>query len=578
MQSFIKKYLLAIISFLIYLIIKWNNIQLIPDLLNLNKCSPSDYFSLLIGTTASIFGILITVILLTFEWLKHISFKNSEENILNKNVVTNFVSIAISIIILSFISYIYIQNFNEGSNLTEAYFIGILFVLFIVFLFPVTKSILDTANTLNKTKREIDNLAFDHFKQIQFSEDNKFISKNSNITLVMIRQELLSAVRESDYEVYSIILEKLNSKVIALVGNGENRQECDLTLQGVTFVWKASVFEALRVGNHQYYETIWECIQELYEYAANEKVPLLHYQYLEFFIRDFISFLNRNNLNDSLATGVKIFSTCFKLQLKYNCPNQENISELYYLFEKESKVLHNVHETLQWNHINELVRLINTIQSSAIDRSDKELFGVCKFELKQILHEINYGYFANIGNYQEGYIVITIIADQSYYGFVANQEKLFKDSMWSYDIDPALIRDYIVNQKFYVGRVLSDISDFIIKSLRQETLDQYISLNDWGGLGRLLSQHYSENKLAKKSLFYIVETFEMLKNEIEISNLATQAKIYNEIKKQITSIKNSLLRVEINKSDKIIEKIDSVLIQFKEVNTPNDFNILKWEE
>jgi len=230
-KNIIRKYYFGILATLIYFGLKFYSPKIFPDLLNLSSISPTNYFELLISSTTSIFGILIAVILLTFEFVKHTSFRRKEENILTKSVVTNLVSIAISVIVLSLISYSSIQDFKQSNNLTTAYFLGFLFVGFIVSIFPATKGILETANTLKNTKEEIENLTIVQFREILTLQDNKFISKDSSLALVRIRHELLNSVRECDYEAYTAILEELNNKAIELIGKGDNRQTTEIVFR-----------------------------------------------------------------------------------------------------------------------------------------------------------------------------------------------------------------------------------------------------------------------------------------------------------------------------------------------------------
>ncbi len=575
MKNIIRKYYFGIIATLIYFGLKFYSPKIFSDLLNLSSINPTSFFELLISSTTSIFGILIAVILLTFEFVKHTSFRRKEENILTKSVVTNLVSIAISVIVLSLISYSSIQDFKQSNNLTTAYFLGFLFVGFIVSIFPATKGILETANTLKNTKEEIKNLTIVHFTEILTLQDNKFITKDSSLALVRIRHELLNSVKECDYEAYTAILEELNNKAIELIGKGDDRQTTEIVFRGTTFIWNAGIFEALRVGNYQFYETIWECVEELYEYAAKEKIYLLHFEFVDFFIWDFIKFLSRNKLGDSLSSGVKIFSNVFKQNLKFNCPPQKEIIDLYYMFENGNKMPHFIDSSIQWDNIVEFVTLINNVQTSAIENVDKELYDTCRFELEHIVREIGYNNFPDLEIYQEAYIIGRIISHQTFNGYNANAEKLFMESIWTFHINASFISDLIKMEKFYVGRILQDISDFLIKSQRKERLDDFFSLNDWGAIGRHISKIYLTNKSAQNAMDYILDTFDRLKQEVKINQLPRQAKNYNEIKKQLESIKIWLIKDNEGKDIPIIKKIDESLQGFKEVTGTIDFRIVK---
>ena len=74
---------------------------------------------------------------------------------------------------------------------------------------------------------------------------------------------------------------------------------------------------------------------------------------------------------------------------------------------------------------------------------------------------------------------------------------------------------------------------------------------------------------------YILDTFDRLKQEVKINQLPRQAKNYNEIKKQLESIKIWLIKDNEGKDIPIIKKIDESLQGFKEVTGTIDFRIVK---
>ena len=573
----LKKYSFGIGAVVIYILLKYFNPEIVPDYLNLSSLDSTNYFELLISSTASIFGILIAVILLTFEFVKHAAFRRKDGNILTKTTVTNLVATAVAVIILSLLSYTTIPDLKQSNNISIAYFLGILFIGFIISIYPAAKGILDTANTLKRTKEEIRNLTVENFEEVFTLQDNKFISKNSEIALIRIRQELLSSVRDCDYEAYATILEELNNKAIELIEKGQNRQLTGIVFRGLTFIWNAGNFEALRVGNFQFYETIWECIEELHEFAAKEKIYLLHLEFIDFFLRDFIKFLSRNKLGDSLSSGIKVLANLFKQNLKFNCPPQEKINDLYDIFEEGNIMPHHIDSSIQWDKINEFVSLMHEIQSSAIENVDKELFDSSTFELDYIVKEIGQGDFDNLKLYQEAFIIGNIISYQAYNGFNANEANLFKDTVRTFSIDTSFISDLIKNEKFYIGRILEDISDFIINSQRKERLNDYFTLNYWGALGRHISKFYLTNKTAQKAMDYILDTLDKLKEEIEKNQLPNQAKNYNEIKKQFESLKKWLQKENRGKEIPIMKRIEKAISEFKEVTGTTDFRIIKWK-
>lgn len=578
LKIYLKRYYFIVISVLIYLVLKYYNPEVCPDYLNLSSINSTSYFALLISATASIFGVLIAVILLAFQFTKNTSYRQKDRNLLASSKVTNIVSIAVSIFLLSLISYSSVQDLSIPSNLSIAYFMGYLFIGFIFYILPATKGILEKANTLKNTKEDINNLNLSDFKEIWERETEKFISSDNTIPLVRIRNELLNSVRDSDFDGYTTILGELNKKLIKLIGNDNDRQRNRGIFKGTSFVWNAGQHEALRVGNHQFFEILWDCIEELYLNAAKEKKQLVDFDFLELFMRDFIGFLTRNKLGDSLSYGVNVLSSSFRNNLTTNCPPEEEITQLFRIFKIKTKFPHSVSNNLQWDKIYMFLSLIDGIQMFSIDISDKDLFDKCKFEFELISQDILHNDFPELGIYKEAFLVLFLTTWQTQTGLKAMEENFIEDSSFAFSFKPSQISDIIKNEKFYTKRILGKISDYIIKSQRLEKLDDYISLNSWAAIARYISDYYIENKTGQKSMEYILDTFEILKKEIEEKQILKQARNYNEIKEQLRTIKEQLLEDKVGKGIPVVKRIEKTLSTFKNIDEDTDFGIVKWKD
>lgn len=548
--------------------------ELIPDHFHLSGIKPSEYFGLITGSTTSIFGILVAVVLLTFEFTKHASFKLDDENIFNKAQVTNFVYLAVSIIVLSFISFTSISSFSNHFDLTIGYFLGFLFIIFIFAIFPVSKSILDTANTLKKTREEINNLILEDFEMIQSIKTSKFISKDNSVKLVKIRSELVKVVRDSDYEGYNTILSDLNKSVLKIIKNGDNRLTTLSVFQGLTFIWKSGNLEAFRLGNHQFYDTIWECIEELYEYAAKKKIFLLHFEEIDYFINDFINFLSRKKLGDSLNTGFKTLNKSFIQNLKYNCPPQEEIKFLYLIYERKPQLKHSPENNIHWDKIVDLFNKSNRIQNASITIGDEELFSSCQFENSYLAKQIFYQEQIILEPYKEAYLITHIISYQFYYALKAIQSTKLENPLLFVHSYSSLLSDATQANKIYLPRLLEDYSDFLITSQRLKKLDDYYLLNDLGALGRHLSEFYCSNTLAQKTINYTLDIFEHLKNEIEKDQLPEQSKNYIALKDQLKSIKDWLLKDNPTQEILVINRIDKIFNSFLDVEVRRNTSII----
>lgn len=571
-----KKYILFVLPLLLYILLKYSYLNIIPDVFGLYGIKAGDYFGLILNLTGSILGVLIAVVLLMFQMNKDTFLRRKGESFMEKTMIFTIVLISLSILILGFASYVTIPEFTTGSELTLGYFIGYLFVGFILLIFPAISDILDELNTLKITRERIQSLTSADF----FQENGRpidLVTLDPDHPLHRIRHSLIMAVRESDYESYTEILSYLNIRATQLFGNAANRQLTDGILKGLTFIWQESIFEASRNNVQQYYKSLWDTIGSLYSYAASEKSPLLHFQEIEHFIYEHIQFLGRNNMGDALSSGVWMLAEAFNKNIQTNIPAQERITHLYDLFEHQNENPHDVDASIQWDYIERFIGFIQQIQNIAIDNQDKELYSTCNFHTNSILGDISHGLSGELGDYHEGAIALKIIGFGQYYLEEAFQVGLFKTTMGSYEINTSFIPYAIEKKAFYVKNILRSISDFIITTQRKGNLDDY-TIQMFAAIGRHASKSYLENDVANKAVKFIVSTLKLMKDEVEKDQLPGELSNYLAIKKQLESQRDFLLRDHPTLEDAILEDIQNIIADFKTTEIEPQRNIVPWEQ
>jgi len=570
-----KKYLIFPVPLLLYLLLKYCFPDIIPDIFGLYDIKADDYFGLILNLTASILGVLIAVVLLMFQMNRDTFLRRKGENFMDKAMIFTVVLVSLSILLLGFISFVTIPEFTNGAELTLGYFIGYLFVGFIVLIFPAISDILDELNTLKISRERIQALTLADF----FEENHRpidYTALDPDHRLHRIRHSLILAVRESDYESYTEILADLSQKTTEMFGNAANRQLTDGILKGLTFIWQESIFEASRNNVHQFYKSLWDTIGGLYSYAASKECPLLHFQELEHFIYEHIQFLGRNNMGDALTSGVWMLADAFNKNLQSNIPAQEKISDLYDLFEHPNENPHDIDASIQWDYVERFIGFIQQIQNIAIDNQDKELYCTCNFHTNSILGDISHGLAGKLGNYQEGAIALKIIGFGQYYLEESLQAGLFKTTMGSYDINTSFIQYAIEKRVFYVKNIICSISDFIIKTQRKGRLDAY-TIQVFAAIGRHASKLYLENDVANTTIKFIVRTLKLMKDEIEKGQLPNQLSNYLAIKKQLESQRDFLLRDNPGLKDPILNDIQNIVVDFKSTEAETERNIIVWK-
>ncbi|QEC66757.1 hypothetical protein FRZ67_05355 [Panacibacter ginsenosidivorans] len=568
---------ISIALFFIYFLLSNKEMPIFTDLFRIQSIQAKDYFNVIISTTASIFGIVVTVVLLTFELSKHTLFKRIGGNILNNSIVRNFISLGVVTILLSIASYVLIPDFSNGKNITIAYYVSYLFILFVVLIYPVMKSILYSTSGLRKVLKSIHSLKVEDFDVNDFDSNSISLLENDETPFFLIKAELISSIRDNDFETYNLILKALNWRIIDLIGDGSNRSLVEKVQRGLVIIWKGGNFEAVRVGSYQYFDAVWDSILTIYINAIEKKHPYLHYQEIGFFfLQDFLSFLGRNKLHDNLSTAAKTLSNIFRFSLQENCPQENLLEELYGYFKKQGGV-YNIDASLQWDYIIDFGESIFEIQKIAIENNDRTLYENCERELSIILSRISNGEISNLGELQIAYLIIDIVRDKIYNAETALQSKLFDKKSNPFKLEKYMLERAIKEEKVYTQYIMTSIGDFIIKCQRQRTLYSIGLLDEWGALSRIISEYFKKNEMAKKAINYIIETLEVMKREIENTQLPDEVENYDEIKKIIKSLRDILLKDNGELAATQAKKLKDNLDSFKALKRDKEYYIVAWE-
>lgn len=539
----------SVIWLILFLIIRNNQVGFVSDFFNLSNFSKettNDYFKLIGSATATMFAILIAVITFGYELLGKSSRRRKRFNILNKWQLTAYSSLAVAIILISFYSAFTIHSLQHTKDLTTAYFVGITFISFIFLLFIFTIWLLSLSDTISEVKKMI----------IQSKEIDGYSDDIIN--------ELIYYIQEHDTDAFGKnILPQLNQHSLFLIGNAENRKRTNDILNSLIKVWETGNTEALRVGEQQYFNSIWSNIESIYKHAADNDALLLHYQPLEDFIRQQIEFLSVNNCISGLTNGVKKLSEIYLYQLQNNCPQEETINDLYWAYKNENAPNSTINTDLQWDHINGFLSEIGQIQKIAVDLKSKYLFEEAKFALNIILFDLRYSLSLKLGVYQEAFITNEIYSLQIYSALMALENKMYKNSADAYNFNDFAVAEYIKNEKIFSNAILKLVEEYILICQKNNQLDDIITVNDLGGLGRVISIEYQNNKTVQSEFLTIVEILYKLKIEIQKEAKFNENKNYIEIKRELESLKSYLGKVNDSSiTNKVVARIDEILNSF----------------
>lgn len=570
-----KYYLAPIISIFAFWALMQIEKGFFPDFLNLNRIDARDYAGLILAVTSSIIGIILAVVVLAFELTKKKAFRRKNQNILDQKSTFWFLFLSISLITISFLSYVFIPDFNENNGLTIAYILLFTFIVFISVIVPSIQSFLNSTNSLKSSKKIIEYISIEEINAFNLENDNKFISNEFDNSIVKIRLDIIEFITENDTDAYNILLKNLVDKSISLMGTGESRQQSDSIFRAITFIWEGCYWEAQRSNSHQVIISIWDCINSFYTHASENKIQLIHYEFLDFFVNDFTKFQMTNNMSYSLAKGIHVHISALTLNLINNSPVQEKISDLCRKYEKNNKI-ENDHKSLtQWDQLEGILWKIYSITSHAIDSFDKELFDLGCYQLELLIRSINNNEIISNEDYKEASLITSIYLIHRDLTLESSNAGLLPHCLWRFKFSSFRIERDILEKKIYYGDLFQIMSDFIIKSQKQKKLSPR-TLNEFGAVGRMCTRYYKDNADYKKCFEYIYETLKYLKNLIENDQLPEESKVYLKLKKEIESLDEWLKKENPKSRFKIRAEINKTIRSFKDIESDPDYGIIKW--
>ncbi|MDQ0640203.1 large-conductance mechanosensitive channel [Pedobacter sp. W3I1] len=129
-----------------YFFARFFKLQIFSDYLGLAEVGLRDYFGLILGSTATILGVLIAILLLAIQFSKTSSLRRKQETVLEDWKVFTFSALSIAVIVLSVFAYITVNSVTQPGAINIGYLITYLFLAFVVFLFPAVNTILSTSD------------------------------------------------------------------------------------------------------------------------------------------------------------------------------------------------------------------------------------------------------------------------------------------------------------------------------------------------------------------------------------------------------------------------------------------------
>lgn len=571
---------------LFYLILSFTRlmdyIAFVPDYLCLMSQNSQDYYGLIIGSIASILGILMAVVLLSVEFLQERLPKPKSSNSLSNPLVRNSIFNSVSLISVSFLAYIQTSNFDNPTNLTLGYLIGLMFLVYIYSIYPVVKSIVGRSSRIRENIDLITQLSLSSFKSVGRPIYQQDVVDDGRLN--DLKQEIDTYILENKVTSYEKMYSDVLTRSLSLISDGSDREICDVITDGLTWLWRGNLKTAVRANDSNLFELIWDQIKELYVHFAENKSPLLHLQNIELFIS--LEFLQLHFSNEDAMPLKKAFE-CIEVaidrNLQKNCPNQDKLSHLSQMYDKNFEIEYSQQDEMQWDHVCSIFWYIDKIQKSAIDIGDKDTFEWISMRISWMCQSILRSDYT-IGTYQKGYLIWHMLSSSFYNSTEALEKGMYQSSLNCFHIPRHLIKDIIERGQLEnrdVRVILQNLTRSMLQAFKLNKLhiDSYFgTLYDFYIIGIHCIKLYRTNKFARHIVEYIIEFLVYLKNDIEKTHPHLKAKEYNQLKENIRHFVNVAIRYDGFKvTEAPVSNWVEIVDSFKKTIKSKDTSVVKWK-
>lgn len=585
MERIIKENKLFFITATIYILIAFTPvidwIAFLPDFLNISKLNSQDFFGLIIGAIASIFGVLMAVIILSVEFFKERLDKSSYTNPLDKLSIQNTITLSINIISLSFVSYILVEKFDSSRYITLGYFIAILFVIYIYSVYPFFKNIVDKSSQIKQILETANSLTLQDFQEVS---RYRYEKKNPDAKLRFLKQGIDSYILENKINSYDTIIKTTLKKGLELIDNGKDRQVCDTILDALTWLWGENCKTAIRNNDSQYFDLVWNSINSIYLHAADQKINLSLLQKLGAFIDFDLKNLYKQFRNTlSLGNALDVIENSFKANITNNCPKQKDIWDLMRRYEGIDVEESSTEMSIQWDSLKRIIRYISDLQDISIELGDSDLFIECNRRIEKICSDILVK-FENLGTYQKGDLILLPLTFSYYRSSIALEKEMFPTTLYCFNIpkfiETSIEKELLIEKDIQI--LIKKSGKYLFDALKNKKLNSEYDIGPFGDYCKISIHNiktYKTNTLSKSIVKYLIRYLIFIKKHIENEGIENYAQEYKVIKMALKHhIEVAIRHDGFKKDEKPVKKWRKIYKSFKEVPVnDNELGIVEWE-
>jgi len=555
-----------------FAIIWWNPWQIINFMHIDNSQNALSIMLAIAGILSSILGILVALLLVTFDMLRKYFYNYAYHELFRKDKFRALFFLYIASIVFPIITALDINDSLTSRNINCIYGSMLLFIISIIALYPMSKSILTSSISPAKINKLAESISTATLSQIRnYSYDIRFgygildIDKNP---LHVLKEIALKNIDEGEIELSIKIMKESSSRLMDIIQNEPSNDKKREYLEEYVYILSPVMRRALKNQSNSLMLTLLSILKQINDYSATNKLPWAVLVSTNKLLRELVEGLIDMDMPKIALYALLDIKEMFLLQLKHNIPEEHDIMmQNMQKYDETTKPKFDSDKNSQWMSIStEYISILRSAIIRAISHKDTSSFSQGLLGL--------YGIILNVQQMPMGEMQVFDIIGNCYYSIAEVIKEALKADLFNKNYDYFPIGSYVVmgaldRDAKYSKYVLIQYCSIILIFSKMNMLSRTI-INETGTIGRRCIDKCKSNKLYVEAVLFICDVFDRIINELEgnesIENRLNYIEIFNQV--------NSFIKWNDKKNcedQKILLKSANLLKKFNKISDYKEF-------
>lgn len=557
-----------IISFLLSFFIP----KQLPNILYIKDASAATTALSMIATAlASILGIIIAILLVSFELLHRTYAHYAFEEVFRARELKLLFTFYLATISISVLSATIIENPPSIRNLNLLYLSMFLFFICVAILYPCSKRILTSTKSRERIITLIEGINFESIKELENHSQSalSYINTIEKNPIYILSEIAVRSIKDDDCLTAQLILIESREKLLKLLKQPENSQNRRVIIRHFLIIISNTTHQAIKNQQIITLNAALNMIEAIHSFCAKNKFPWDEVVELNQTLKEMLEQMMEVGLESMVRQGMWTIEKIFKEHLMHNVPPESEIRSLHMGKDTGEDIPRDINIELQWETTSkDYVHMIYQIIEKAIEL--RKGYSI-RSGLSSLTRIVDGVVRLDLGNLQKGAIVWKCYDYAQELILRCADAKLYERIPFLSPFDHVEIYHFLERNIEFSRIPLRYFGETLVQLTEKGIVDTY-DFWRFSYIGDLAIDKIDDSELHAEALIYICKVFNRIRSIIEgrivekgIMNVIEREKYLNayaDIFDYLNEIDGSIER-ENKRNDQVKLEIFSLLKEFK---------------